>query len=79
MPGMGKTVVSRAYPTWYVVSPQHAPNQEPALELHSRAAPSVEAHHHVNGPDTGRNSRGRWIIFFGKILIFYQKKWQYLK
>ena len=20
---------------------------------------SVEAHHHVNGPDTGRNSRGR--------------------
>ena len=28
-----------------------APNQEPALEIHSRAAPSVEAHHRVNGPD----------------------------
>ena len=39
-----------------------APNQEPALELHSRAAPSVEAHHRVNGPDTGRNSGGRRII-----------------
>ena len=36
-----------------------APNQEPKQELHSRAAPSVEAHHLVNGPDTGRNSRGR--------------------
>ena len=35
-----------------------APNQEPALELHSRAAPSLKAHHHVNGPDTGRNSGG---------------------
>ena len=36
-----------------------APNQEPTLELHSRDAPSVEAHHRVNGPDTGRNSGGR--------------------
>ena len=36
-----------------------SPNQEPALELHGRAAPSVEAHHRVNSPDTGRNSRGR--------------------
>ena len=33
----------------------------PALELHSRAAPIVEAHHRVNGPDTGRNSGGRQI------------------
>ena len=32
------------------------------LELHSRAAPSVESHHHVNGPDTGRNYGGRRII-----------------
>ena len=39
-----------------------APNQDPALELPSRAAPSVEAHHLVNGPDTGRNSGGRGII-----------------
>ena len=31
-------------------------NQEPALE------PSVEAHHRVNGSDTGRNSEGRRII-----------------
>ena len=39
-----------------------SPESEPALELHSRAAPSVEAHHHVNGPDTGRNLGGRRII-----------------
>ena len=36
-------------------------NQDPALELHSRTVPSVEAHHHVNGPDTGSNSKGRQI------------------
>ena len=47
-----------------------APNQEPALELHSRAAPSVEAHHHVKGPDTGRNFGGRRIIKNYKKLIF---------
>ena len=41
----------------WVISPWgYAPNQEPALELHSRTVPSVEAHHHVNSPDTGRNS-----------------------
>ena len=34
-------------------------DKEPALELQSRAEPSVEAHHPVNGPDTGRNSGGR--------------------
>ena len=34
----------------------NAPKQEPALELHSRATPSVEEHHRVNCPDTGRNS-----------------------
>ena len=33
-----------------------------ALEQHSRAEPSVEAHHRVNGQDTGRNSRGRRTI-----------------
>ena len=38
-----------------------APNQESALKLHSRAAQCVEEHHHVNGPDTGRNSGGRQI------------------
>ena len=36
-------------------------DKKPTLELHSRAAPSVAAHHHVNGPNTGRNSRGRQI------------------
>ena len=36
-------------------------NQEPALELNSRAAPSVEAHLRVSGPTTGRNSGGRRI------------------
>ena len=38
-----------------------ASNQEPALELHSRAAPSVEAHHLVNSPVTGKNFGGRRI------------------
>ena len=28
----------------------------------NRAAPSVEAFHRVSGPNTGRNSGGRWII-----------------
>ena len=37
---------------------------EPTLELHSRAAPSVEAHQRVNSPDTGRNSGGKWIKKF---------------
>ena len=32
---------------------------EPALELHSRAVPSEEAHHPVKGPNTGRNFGGR--------------------
>ena len=35
------------------------PESEPALELHSQAVASVEACHHVNGPDTGKNSGGR--------------------
>ena len=34
-------------------------NQNTALELHSRATPSAEAHHRVNGPDTRKNSGGR--------------------
>ena len=34
----------------------------PALELHSRAALGVEAHHRANGPNTGRNYGGKWII-----------------
>ena len=38
-----------------------SPKSEPALELNSRAAPSVEAHHRVNGQNTGRISGGRWI------------------
>ena len=38
------------------------PESEPAQELHSRAVPSVEAHHRSVGPDTGRNSGGRLII-----------------
>ena len=38
-----------------------SPKSEPGLELHSRAAPSVEAHHPSVGPDTGINSGGRRI------------------
>ena len=33
-----------------------SPKSEPALELQSRAAPSVESHHRVSGPNTERNS-----------------------
>ena len=36
-----------------------SPESGPALELHSRAATSVEAHHHVQGDKTGRNYGGR--------------------
>ena len=38
------------------------PKSEPALWLHSRAAPRVEAHPRSVGPNTGSNSEGRWII-----------------
>ena len=38
-----------------------SPKLEPTLELHSRAVPSAEANHLVNGPYTGRNSGGRQI------------------
>ena len=38
-----------------------SPESEPALELFSRAAPSVETHPHSVGPDAGRNSGGRRI------------------
>ena len=48
-------------PNWQ--SPQTnldtSPESEPALEIHSRAAPSVEAHHRSVGPNTGRNSGGK--------------------
>ena len=38
-----------------------SPKSEPALELHSWAAPSVEAHHHSDDTDAGRNSGRRRI------------------
>ena len=38
-----------------------SPKSEPALELISRAATSVEAHHRSVGPGAGRNSGGRQI------------------
>ena len=31
------------------------------IKGNSKAAPSVKAHHGVQGPETGRNSKGRWI------------------
>ena len=45
------------YDIWY-----DCIHQESALELQSRAAPNMEAHHRVNGPDTERNFGGRRII-----------------
>ena len=47
-----------------------SPKSEPTLELHSRAAPSVEAHHHVSSPNTGRNSKGRQTIKINKTAHF---------
>ena len=46
-----------------------SPKSEPALEHHSRVAPSVEAHHGVSGPYTGRNSRGRQKKQIGAIVF----------
>ena len=47
-------------PNWQ--SPQliwiQPPKSELALKLQIRAAPSVEAHHSVSGPNTGRISKG---------------------
>ena len=42
--------------------PKKAPHQESALELQSRAAPSVKAHHCVNSLDTGKNSGERRMV-----------------
>ena len=45
----------------YAIVPNHvklyAPNQEPALELHSRAAPNVEAYHRTVAPDSNKFMR----------------------
>ena len=49
-----------------------SPKLEPALELISRVAPSVEAHHCSVGPDAGRNSRGRQIIKKNKKITVLQ-------
>ena len=52
---------------------EQAPNKEPTLELHSRAAPRFEAHHPVHGPDTERNSGGRRIKKSYTIVMSQQK------
>ena len=45
---------------WYSLKSGYKPKiKEPALQLHSRAALSVVAHHWVNSPDTGKNYGGR--------------------
>ena len=45
---------------FYIVSAVIMPQIRACPKLKSSwAAPSVEAHHRVNGPDTGWNSRGR--------------------
>ena len=56
--------MSRRNTIYAIVIFLDALNQESAQGLHSRAAPSVEAHHPVNGLDTGRNSGGRRIQNF---------------
>ena len=47
------TITACGVPTEWVISPES--------RAHPRAVPSVEAHHHVNCPDTERNSGGRQI------------------
>ena len=47
-----------------------SPKSEPALELHSTATPSVEAHNGLDGPDTERNSRGTQIKKIKKLKNF---------
>ena len=48
--------------TWITISQIKSPKSEPTLELNSRAAPRVEAHHHVSSSNTGKNYVGRRII-----------------
>ena len=69
MTWLTKTKTYHTHGVWY--DRMHIPfwlrvikalNQEPTLGLHSGAAPSVEALHHVNDPDTGRNSGGRRLV-----------------
>ena len=59
---------------WLAISPK----SEPALELISRAVPSVEAHHRSVGPDAGRNSGWRQIKTKQKITDTFclLLKWQ---
>ena len=51
-------------------------DSSPKSKLHSRAVPSVEAHHCSDGPNAGRNSgEGRnKIIFYGvqSYTLFYK-------
>ena len=37
--------------------PYLSPQSEPSLDVHSRAAPSVEAHHRVNGPNNKKRRK----------------------
>ena len=57
---------------------RYRPESEMACLYSKRAAPSVEAHHHVNGPTTGRNCAGRriknlnfWHVFKIKLTIVF--------
>ena len=71
-------------PTWEeepnLHSPQlyldTSPKSEHTLELQSRALPSVEAHHHVNRPNTVKNSSGRQIIKNPWMQIQIQGRWK---
>ena len=44
-----------------------SPKSEASLQLHSRAVPSVEAHHRVGVLNTGRNSGGSKKKYWGGI------------
>ena len=52
-----RTLALVSFMKWYLI----CNIKEPALEVQSRTAPSVEAHHHVNDPNRGRNFGGRQI------------------
>ena len=58
-------------PNWQSPQPSLdiSPESSAALELHSRAAPSVGAHRRLSGPTRGRNSGGRRIIKKGRKIL----------
>ena len=52
---------------WMCIISIKAPKSEPALELISRAVPSVEAHHRSVGPDVRRRIKDEHVGFYQRV------------